>query len=104
MADKKVGSILYAFLFSSGTPDPKFAILAGMSKTKSDPETGVVITECETWDEFIAELRIGEGRYIGGHIYRGHGNADWNLASEFERWLGQMKQGRNTPQKCRFCL
>jgi len=59
----------------------------------SDPETGVVITECETWDDFIAEMRIDEGRYIGGHIYRGHGNVGWNLASVFERWLGRMKQG-----------
>ncbi|HBP88820.1 MAG TPA: hypothetical protein DD706_14115 [Nitrospiraceae bacterium] len=62
-------------------------------KRNPDPETGVAITECETWDDFIAELRIDEGRYIGGHIYRGHGNADWNLASEFERWLGRQKKG-----------
>lgn len=62
-------------------------------RRNSNPETGVVITECETWDDFIAELRIDVGRFGGGHVYRGHGNADWPLASVFERWLGRMKQG-----------
>ncbi len=59
----------------------------------SDPKTGVVITECETWDDFITEMRIDDGRFIGAHIYRGHGSAGWNLASAFERWLGRRKQG-----------
>ena len=62
-------------------------------RRNSDTETGIVKTECETWDDFIAEMRIDEGRYIGGYIYRGHGSVDWDLASVFERWLGRMKQG-----------
>ena len=61
-------------------------------RRNSDPQTGVVITECETWDDFISEMRIDEGRYVGGHIYRGHGSIGWDLASVFERWLGRMKQ------------
>jgi len=61
-------------------------------RRNTDSETGVKITECDTWDDFIAEMRIDEGRYVGGHIYRGHGNADWKLSSVFERWLGGMKQ------------
>ena len=62
-------------------------------RRNSDPETGIVKTECETWDDFIAEMRIDEGRYIGGYIYRGHGSIDWDLASVFEHWLSRMKQG-----------
>ena len=30
---------------------------------------------------------------MGGYIYRGHGSVGWKLASVFERWLDQMKQG-----------
>jgi len=60
---------------------------------KSDPETGVVTTKCDTWDDFISEMRIDEGRYIGDHIYRGHGSLSWKLASVFERWIDGLKQG-----------
>lgn len=58
-----------------------------------DPETSIVITECDTWDDFIQEMRTDDGRYLGGHIYRGHGSVDWPLASHFERWLDSKKEG-----------
>lgn len=61
-------------------------------RKNTDPETGIKITECDTWDDFIVEMRITVGRFGGTHIYRGHGNADWKLSSVFERWLGGVKQ------------
>ena len=63
------------------------------SRRQEDPKTRIRITACDSWDDFITELRIGEGRHVGGHIYRGHGDATWRLSSVFERWLVRQKGG-----------
>lgn len=61
--------------------------------TMGSPE-GVRIFKCDTWEDFIAGVRKGEGKLVYGYIYRGHANIEWKLSSIFERWLWRMKGGK----------
>lgn len=62
-------------------------------KESRDPDTGVRIYECDTWDDFIVAQRRTVGRYVGGYFFRGHAELEWRLSSPFERWLQRMKGG-----------
>jgi len=62
-----------------------------MSIVKSQNQNNVRLYQCETWDDFIASQREKVGRFVGGHIFRGHANVDWMLSSQFERWLHRLR-------------
>lgn len=47
--------------------------------------SGVRVTRCDTWDEFIRALRVIKGKPEGQRIYRGHSDPDWQLSSTLER-------------------
>ena len=52
--------------------------------------SGVRVTRCESWDEFIKELRpspTGEPDYH--RIYRGHSEPCWKLSSTWEREISR---------------
>ncbi len=65
-----------------------------MKESTMGSREGVRIFKCDTWEDFIAEVREGVGKLIYGYIYRGHANIEWKLSSIFERWLWRMKGGR----------
>ena len=55
--------------------------------------TGVRVTRCDSWDEFISELRpspTGEPDYF--RIYRGHAEPCWKLSSTWERDLERFRK------------
>lgn len=55
-------------------------------------ETGVRSIKCNSWEDFIVQVRPQQdGLQVGGYIYRGHGNTTWKLASEWERDLLQYR-------------
>lgn len=63
----------------------------------------VQLIKCLTWEHFIQVARDTQpGRLAGPKIYRGHADADWKLASKFERWLDQLR-GRDSSRDTR-CL
>lgn len=49
--------------------------------------------QCDSWDSFITAVRARR-EYDGSHerIFRGHGDASWKLASEWQRFLIHKKQ------------
>lgn len=51
----------------------------------TNPQTGVQILACESWDEFVTQTRSLTGTQ---HIFRGHAEPDWKLASELDRLAG----------------
>jgi len=56
--------------------------------------------KCETWEDFIANVRTMKGKTLGDRIYRGHASLDWKLSSMFERWLLKRK-GENPNRNVR---
>ena len=53
--------------------------------------SGVRVVSCESWVDFIAEMRAGgrDGGGDGERLYLGQAARGWTLASEFERRLEQ---------------
>ena len=47
--------------------------------------SGVRVTQCESWSDFIEAIRIVWGKPGGTRIYRGHSNPHWKLSSMWER-------------------
>ena len=75
---------------------PTFAqIIATLNKlaTAGSPElpkhfiksTGVHVTRCDSWDEFIQALRHIASKEHAQRVFRGHANPDWKLSSTWER-------------------
>lgn len=52
-------------------------------------DSGVRVTQCESWDEFIQALRVTKNKPAGHRIYRGHACSDWKLSSTWERSLAR---------------
>ena len=55
--------------------------------------------ECQSWDDFIATLRLQEGRQVGTPTYRGHRELEWKLSSLWERHLERMKGDHSDDRK-----
>lgn len=51
------------------------------------------VIQCAMWEAFISNVR--PSRFTASRIFRGHGNADWRLASQWERWLDDKRPGRD---------
>ena len=49
--------------------------------------TGVRVTRCKSWDDFIQALRFIAAKLDGRRIFRGHAYPDWKLSSTWERKL-----------------
>lgn len=59
-----------------------------MTNEYESTDSGVRLYRCEDWDDFIRKIRPKQaGKYGGDYIYRGHGNPDWLLSSQWERRL-----------------
>ena len=56
--------------------------------------SGVGVTQCESWDEFIKALRVGPDRPAIGKLYRGHADPDWKLSSAWERLRDHYREFR----------
>lgn len=50
---------------------------------------------CESWDDFIQQLRDMQDKRPAVRIYRGHSNPCWKLSSTWERYLDCL--GKGTP-------
>ena len=64
--------------------------------TKDMSNEYATVYECETWEEFIQEVRKITGRPLGRRYYRGQQNTTWLLSSIFERWLLGMRGTHHT--------
>ena len=56
-------------------------------------DSGVRVTQCESWDKFIQALRVTAGSQISSCIYRGHAKPDWKLSSTWERSIAHWNRG-----------
>ncbi|MCY3782455.1 MAG: FRG domain-containing protein [Chloroflexi bacterium] len=56
-------------------------------------DSGIRVTQCESWDAFIQALRVTGGKQIGGRIYRGHAKPEWKLSSTWERFIAYLSRG-----------
>ena len=56
-------------------------------------DSGIRVTQCESWDAFIQALRVTGGKQIGGRIYRGHAKPEWKLSSTWERFIAYLNRG-----------
>ncbi len=57
-----------------------------VTEVKPAPGNAPRVYQCESWDDFIAKLRITTGRRPVGLLYRGQRlNPKWKLSSQWER-------------------
>ena len=56
-------------------------------------DSGVRVTQCQSWDEFIQALRVTAGKQVSSRIYRGHADPDWKLSSTWERFIAFLNRG-----------
>ena len=59
-------------------------------------ESGVRVTQCESWDDFIHALRAMKKKPHSRRIYRGHALPDWKLSSTWERHLDRRQKRHST--------
>jgi hypothetical protein len=64
--------------------------------TKDTSNQYVTAYKCETWEEFIQEVRKIIGRPLGRRYYRGQQDTTWPLSSIFERWLLRRREANHT--------
>ena len=56
-------------------------------------KSGVRVTQCKSWDEFIQALRVTVGKQVSDYIYRGHADPNWKLSSTWERFIAFLNRG-----------
>jgi len=56
--------------------------------------SGVRVTQCDSWDDFIQALRFGPDRHrpAVSKFYRGHAEPHWKLSSAWERLRNHYKE------------
>ncbi len=64
-----------------------------MNQPETTVPNRVSVFPCQSWDHFVGELRMAEGKLIYPRIYRGHAALEWKLSSIFERLLWRLKGG-----------
>lgn len=52
-------------------------------------DSGVLVHQCDSWDEFIATVR--ENPTVFWRVFRGQRDTSWKLSSKWERWLLRLK-------------
>ena len=57
-------------------------------------DSGVRVTQCASWDEFIQALRVTSNKPLVQRAYRGHANPSWKLSSAWERLIDHHKHER----------
>ena len=55
-------------------------------------DSGVRVTQCDSWDDFIQALRVTKNKPPVRRTYRGHANPRWKLASAWERLIDHQQQ------------
>lgn len=65
-------------------------------------DSGVRVTSCDSWDDFIQALRITKKEPSSPRIYRGHADPDWKLSSTWERYLEKLDELVDGPRRRRF--
>ena len=57
-------------------------------------DSGVRVTQCKSWDDFIQALRPAVGKENATRIYRGQADPSWKLSSTWERYIKRLKEER----------
>ena len=57
-------------------------------------DSGVRVTQCESWDDFIQALRVTNNKPLAQRAYRGHADPCWKLSSAWERLIDHHKHER----------
>lgn len=65
-------------------------------------DSGVRVTQCHSWDEFIVALRVTKNKPRSRRIYRGHSDPSWTLCSTWERYLDALNATLPKPRRARF--
>ena len=65
-------------------------------------DSGVRVTRCESWDEFVQALRVVRNKPDGWRIYRGHAEPHWKLSSTWERFLEYLYDHMDNPRSRRI--
>lgn len=55
-------------------------------------DSGVRVTQCKSWDEFIQALRVTANKPDSPRLYRGHADPRWKLSSAWERMIDHYNQ------------